>query len=703
MRATPPRGRLNSVGAHLTDGSSALRSPPAQSPASPRLVSLAILKASWNDGRSYLDNFVPFVAECLRAETGPITASRLKVSLHERFGMRIPEKALETVMSRAVGQGLVTRRSGEYHPDFSTLATVTAPVHGDFLRCHAAVVSGLRQYAQERYTSDVSEAEASAALEAYVAEYGATIVVQGAAAGRDFDPVIVASPDLAYIVHAYVEHLAAADPSGFGYLATVVEGSMLASVVYLPDLGGVQRKFTSTTVYLDTPFVLRVLGYSGAELAAPALELLDLLRDLGASVACFDKTVKETRGVLQGAARSLNSRRNYGAGNIISYFHQQGLQRADVDLRAARLESDLTKCGVRILAAPPHTTTSDVDEVELERVLQQEVRYAHERALRHDLDALTAIDRLRRGRNQPILENCRALFLTTNPKLVRSAKRYFGCDWDGFSWPPAISDTDLTTLVWLKQPMKAPDLPRKQIMADCYAALHPDPVTWDRWLSEIARAEATGDYSDEDLDLMRFSPDAQRILMDATFGDSDAVTPETLAEVVEKVKAVITRPIEDRLAEVENLLEAERRLRGSAEATARAEAERANVVLAAAEAVVRAEQASRHSVLEKTSQYRARLLGNAVFLGLLLVFLAGLGLSLGGVAAIPGPSMPGALRALGVAVFLVSGAAGVASNGFGLNARHLGMRIERHAQRKLLHRYLRKNGIEPDGERPVTH
>jgi hypothetical protein len=679
---------------HLTEGSSALKPAAGQTLASPKLVSLAILKASWNDGRSYLDNFVPFVAECLRAEKGPVTASRLKVSMRERFGMRIPEKALETVMTRAAGQGLVTRRRGEYHPDFGKLASVTAPVHGDFLRCHAAVVLGLRTFAQECYSRDVSQAEASSALEAYVAEYGIPIVVQGAAAERDFDPAIVASPDLAYIVHAYVEYVAAADPSGFGYLATVVEGSMLASVVYLPDVGGVQRKFVSTTVYLDTPFVLRLLGYNGADLAAPALELIELLRDLGASVACFENTLNETRGVLLGAAKSLNSRRNYGAGNIIRSFRQQGLQRADVDLRAARLEKDLTRHGIRVLAAPPYTTTSDVDEVELERVLQEQVRYAHGRTLQHDLDALTAIDRLRRGRYQPILENCRALFLTTNPKLVRSAKRYFGSDRDGFSWPPAISDTELTTLVWLKQPMKAPDLPRKQIMADCYAALHPDSVTWDRWLSEIARAEATGDYSDEDLDLIRFSPDAQRILMDATFGDSDAVTPETFAEVVEKVKAVIARPIEDRLAEVEEQLEAEQRLRESAEAMALAEAKRADVATAAAEAVVRAEQASRRAVLQTTSRRRARLIGNAVFLVMLLVFVAGLGLSLGGVAAIPGPSLPGALRVLGVAVFLVSGGAGVASNGFGFNARHLGARIEERAQHRLLSRYLHRNGLE---------
>ena len=683
--------------ASLTDGSSALKASEGGAGTAPRLVSLAILKANWNVGRSYLDNFVPFVAECIRATPGPVTAGQLKIAMRERFGIRIPEKALETVMSRAAKQGLVSRRRGEYHPDTDKLARVIAPVQGDFLRCHAAIVSGLCDFARGRYNREVTQQEAASTLESYVAEYGTPIVVQGAAADRDFDPKVVASPDVAYILHAYVEHLAAADPAGFGYLATVVEGSMLASVVYLPDVGRVQQKFTSTTVYLDTPFLLRVLGHAGAELASPALELLDLLRQLGASVACFEKTISETRGVLLNAGRSLHCKAPHGANDIVIHFRQRGLQRADIEIYAGRLEKDLSSSGIRIIAAPPYTAVTDIDETELVRVLQEEVRYAHEQTLRHDLDALTAIDRLRRGRYQPILENCHALFLTTNTRLVRAAKRYFASNDQGFSWPPAMSDTELTTLVWLKQPLKAPDLPRKQIMADCYAVLHPDQATWDRWMAEIARAEANGDYSDEDLDYIRFSPDAQRTLMDVTFGDSGSLNSKTLAEVLEKAKAAITKPVIERLANAQEQLDAERRLRALAEASARDEAERAEravLAKAAAEAALEGDRASRRAALDMVASRKARTIGNVTFVSLLIVFTVGLVLSLAGVAPIPGPSVPGAIRACGLVVFVVSGAAGVASNGFGFNAGHLRKRVEKRARQRLLARYVRRAGLE---------
>ncbi|HEY4411105.1 MAG TPA: hypothetical protein VGO87_14600, partial [Acidimicrobiia bacterium] len=280
-----------------TDGTGALKSPVTLS--APKLVTLAILKANWNAGRSYLDNFVPFVAECLRVGGAPVTTKQVQDAMRKRYGIRIPQHTLETVLKRARHQGLATKSDDLHHPDLEALAATVTPSSNDFLRCHAAVVDQLKSFAAERYRRTVSDGDATTALESYVSEYGAPIVVQRAAANVEFDPAVVADPDLAFVVHAFVEHLAGSDPAGFDYLATVVEGSMLASVVYLPEAGTVQRKFTSmTTVYLDTPFLLRALGHLGPELAAPAEELVQLLRDNGARLACFDKTLSELRGVI---------------------------------------------------------------------------------------------------------------------------------------------------------------------------------------------------------------------------------------------------------------------------------------------------------------------------------------------------------------------------------------------------------------------
>lgn len=121
---------------------------------------------------------------------------------------------------------------------------------------------------------------------------------------------------------------------------------MLASVVSLPDLSAVGRKFRDSNAYLDTPFLFRLRGSDGAELQAPAVELV-----------------------------------------------------------IAELESTLSTFGIRIVPAPKHDNHSSVDEHELRDVLDRTVNYRREPTLLHDLDALTAIDRLRDGHRQPILEH----------------------------------------------------------------------------------------------------------------------------------------------------------------------------------------------------------------------------------------------------------------------------------------------------------
>lgn len=107
-----------------------------------------------------------------------------------------------------------------------------------------------------------------------------------------------------------------------------------------------------------------------------------------------------------------------------------------------------------------------------------------------------------------------------------------------------IVDHYLTTLVWLKKPMRAPDLPRKRIIADCYAAMNPPPHLWKRYLQEIERLQKKGDISDEDYYLLRYSSEASNALMDTTLGGGQPFTEGTVAEVLESAKAAARADVE---------------------------------------------------------------------------------------------------------------------------------------------------------------
>jgi hypothetical protein len=226
--------------------------------------------------------------------------------MRDQFGLEVPVGALWTILRRAVRRGFATQENRR----FSVIPDALADdgfqrQRQDALRQQAALVDRLCQFASRGYRRDLAREKAEQALLAYVEELALPLLrtMLGAAA---FEPASQDQGDR-YIVSVFIADLVERDPQGFEYLETIVKGSMLASSLYLGDLGTVDQRFHRVTVYFDTPFLLNALGYAGKEIAQPALELLGLVRELGARLACFDHTVIELQGVLGGIASGLRN------------------------------------------------------------------------------------------------------------------------------------------------------------------------------------------------------------------------------------------------------------------------------------------------------------------------------------------------------------------------------------------------------------
>jgi hypothetical protein len=368
--------------------------------------------------------------------------------------------------------------------------------------------------------------------------------------------------DVNYIVNRFVVDLYDRDPEGFSYLETLVKGSMLSSVLYLPSASEIGRRFDRrTAIYLDTPIILAALGYEGDSRAIVARELLELAYKEGAKLACFEHTLAETRGVLTAVGSQMNrqGRRVERVGRVESYFLGLGYNSSDIELLLERLDRDIAARRIDVRPAPTHVTELTVDERELEQYLQERVGYVHRETLLNDLDSLTAVYRLRGGREQLHLESCRALFVTSNPGVVLAARAYFPAR-EHHSWPVAMLDHDIATLLWLKRPTRAPDLPRKQIIADCFAALEPGAAVWARYMEEMNRLEERGEVEEQQFFFLRYSLEAKKALMDITSGNPAGVTAEVVQQVMERVRTDIAAPLTNELL-------AERRRREAAESS----------------------------------------------------------------------------------------------------------------------------------------
>lgn len=550
----------------------------ASTPTNPMssLIGLAILKVEWElRGRDYLDAFVPMVVECIRLGNDDIVSlPALRHALSSRFGLAMPLNPLKTILSRASKQGFLLRERGVYRRDRQRCATTAfAEREAEVLGNLDMVCSSLVDYAKEKHGTTWTQGEAETALLAFLGTSDWQTVMSG------LDPawrgLARESVGDKYIVSSFVYESRTTSPGLVDAIETLAKGNMLANALFIPTHERLKQRFRNTRVYLDTTFVVFALGYAGPDREAAGAELLSLLHEAGAKLRCFEPTVNEIRGIFDACAnriRYANLKDAYGP--TIDYFIEKGYSAGDVDLLGARLSEKLAfhrieieplpnyEQEIRIRTGPDGRPTKEsvftnpVDELQLEIHLKREIHHQNPAALRHDVDCIAAIARLRDGKSYYEIEACRALFVSTNGALAWAAKSFFPTtDDEQTRVPPCLTDHALGNVLWLKNPTRAPELPRKFLIADAYAATQPPNELWKSYLAEIYRLKEAGTMASHDYALLRYSSSAKRAVMDITKGDETAFSEGTVQEVLAVAREQVRADLDAELRRTKSELE----------------------------------------------------------------------------------------------------------------------------------------------------
>jgi hypothetical protein len=642
----------------------------ATTPTSLRAVAaLAVVKVSWDDNKDYIANFIPIIAHCIReAEADAVSASQIQELIHSTFSLRIPLGPLETILHRMAREGLLRRDNHIYVRDDEALeASNLGPVRDCVLREEANVVDRLIEFAAS-LGRNWNEEQAERALLSYVeliAEPILGAVVEG-------DPIVElpkGNGEGTLVTSRFVLELWEREPQAFDYLVTVVKGSMLANVLFMPAaFGGGRSRLDGVDVYLDTPVVLRACGYAEKQYCKPAAELIELLKAEGARLRIFEHTRVEVQGVLDGAAVTYHSgtQGEPFPGDVVDYFAAEAMSRSDVAVAIAELDKRIEAHGFEVLATPDYSEKLNLPEKELEAILREHVRYRRHETMVRDLKSLTAIHRLREAEVHRQIEGCRALFVTTNTSLAHASKEFFRSHYGRAGVPICMRDAALAALAWLMNPHQAPDLPRRQIIATSYAALNPPEAVWRKYLREIRKLNERGEISDQQVGLLLFSPDARLELMNQTSGDPDAYVHGTAAQVLAHAEQAAR-------AEVESMLKQERARCEEMEAAVHQERQRAEL------------EAQKATDIAVAHGHRRAWLAHQVAAGIswISVALAGMLLALGAGLATQGLFPASWARAIPFATALVLLAllAGLASSLSGWNLfssrRKLAAKLER--------------------------
>jgi hypothetical protein len=574
------------------------------------LTSLAVLTVNWDRGHDLIASFLPLVASCIPLESErPLSLVDLQEIVKDRAGIKIPSGALEVMLHRCAKQGLIRRTAGAYLPNMQKLEKLDyQQARGEALRQHKCLLDKLGAFAQERYGLDWSEIDADKYVLNFLQE-GSVPVLLAAIEGDPLPPFRAQSAKSKHVVSAFALHLHETDPEGFRCLETVAKGHILSGVLFYPDIGQVEMRFTDLDVYCDTPVLLPALGYAEEGVYAQCLDLIELLRDLGARMRCFHHTREEVVGVLEAIAAS-HRPGGMKAAEPRYYATSRKFSLSDVEEMIVTIDATLERLGIEVVDTPEWTARPD--EASLEERLGKEINYARERAKEKDAQSLAAIARLRGLRRMEKFESAKAIFVTRNAALARVSSRFFKDLETGRAIPIAMPVNLMTRLAWVKKPTVAPNLPRHAVMAASYAALNPEVRLWRRYLKEIDKRRSSGDVSDAEYHVLRSSREARVALMDKTFGNEDAFSAGTVDEVLAHSREVIQ-------AEAAAETEAEREGRQGAELGARRERDRRENL----------EQLQRDKVRSRAKMFGA-------VLGWSAAVILGPAVVIGAVATVPG-------------------------------------------------------------------
>ena len=214
---------------------------------------------------------------------------------------------------------------------------------------------------------------------------------------------------------------------------------------------------------------------------------------------------------------------------------RRGTTKSDLLLLAGQIDDKLEDARIDVLNTPRYIKNFQIDEAAFETMLGDEVAYFNPRAKEHDMNSVRSIYVLRAGTSPSILERAKAALVTSNVGFSQAAFQYGQNHAESREVSSVITDFSLVNMAWLKAPLGAPAVPVVELLAFSYAALEPPSGLFEKYLSEIDKLAQQGKITARDHQFLRSSPLAHAELMNLTLGEEEALTEQSIPEMLNRV------------------------------------------------------------------------------------------------------------------------------------------------------------------------
>lgn len=540
------------------------------------ILSLALLKVNWSKGVDYIDCFLPLIISTI-VSNGTKTidindVSSFKKAILAEYGLDIPSSALITILNRARKRDYFTVDNGIYHVNADKInLDDNSKVRAEINRAYNYVVKELQKFIADKAPEGISfsEEEISEGLLAFLKNHDADISF--GAENLSILPKVEAPEKLKYLICWFVVENWESDPILVNYLKDISIGHALSSLILYDEFNPFKGTLENLDIYLDTPFILSLLGINGEQRIQLSEEILTQLKNEKTNLYILQTTISEVLNNLDNCKHTLKKANGMVQNLSVRMCIENNIKPEDIEQLIADFSFKIEKLGISENQVPDYDDYNLViNEEELfDTILESYEKINRgdkkprtlenikknlpdhiEKTIRRDVKVLSGIYRFRKGKIPVSIKDSEAIFVTTSSALAFASRVYENkLNKRDNAIPTCFTDIFLSTLIWIQNPILAEQINKKRILSDCYAGMSPSDELIKQYEAELKKLKERGRINDATYLSLRTHHVAIQMLSTKTLGDPELFTGESTSQLVNQFLDRITE--EERLKRLE--------------------------------------------------------------------------------------------------------------------------------------------------------
>ncbi|MBO2668108.1 hypothetical protein [Shewanella algae] len=517
------------------------------------LVQLALLESlKTNEISDEIDLFLPFIAVTLSdLDKLEITPEILQNELGNSFGFKPPISAIKVFITRAKKRKLLHRENNTFIPNIEIVNQWKNGYHEkkeDISVSLELLRRDFIEFSKNKFNKELSPKDCDILIEQFIYKNIASVSDATAFEKNELKEKL---KNTDHVTASFISYIHKNKTSSLDHFSRIVKGMLLANYLCFADKIGTKKNYNSLTVYLDTPIIVGLLGFSGLLKKKSLNEFIVLLKNVNINLCVFDKTLDEAEQLLAAWKDDL-ARKNYKRFNTktLELLRHLGYDSARLDTEIKLLKSSLENMEIVVKYGFKPKRQFQCDEIALEKAIS--TNFKESKNLEHDTVCISRIYNMREGKLVSDLDKSFSVFVTPNTGLVTTANKFFEEEIPKKTIPLIVSEQWMTTMFWLKKPELFGNLPMEQIISSAYGLLYTDDKFWKSFITKLELLEKRKQITEEDLIQVRWDSDLLRMVHDVSVEVGENFTDEDVFEIVEAIKK---KHIEQKESEISKLQE----------------------------------------------------------------------------------------------------------------------------------------------------